>query len=281
VSTGEEYCLIAERESPQPANAIGQLLAQHLTLHRADAIARVRYGGGLIAESVTREQAERLASELGAIGVATRRIEADRWLAVPRGYEAYGLEFLDDTLLANLANGGSIIVARDDILGVHLHALRPEGDERAEADAASVAATARLQAAALEPAARLTELSARARTLLENLRQAKASGAELHVTFYCAGHIGPVRLRKSRIDYSFLGAELCKHSLDNFLLLLEKVAAYVPDAWNLRRLETFLASLDPRPLIYFKAEEAENFDRWMLQWVRLEEEERAGQRGEP
>jgi hypothetical protein len=38
-------------------------------------------------------------------------------------------------------------------------------------------------------------------------------------------------------------------------------------------VEEFLRNLDPKKILYFKEEEAENFDRWMLQWARIEAEE--------
>ena len=41
--------------------------------------------------------------------------------------------------------------------------------------------------------------------------------------------------------------------------------------------ESFLRDLDPSKILYFKEEEAENFDRWMLQLVRIELPEKAGE----
>ena len=46
------FALILQRGSPRPLPEIARILAYHLSLHLTDALTRVRYGGGLLAESV-------------------------------------------------------------------------------------------------------------------------------------------------------------------------------------------------------------------------------------
>ena len=78
-----------------------------------------------------------------------------------------------------------------------------------------------------------------------------------------------VCIAKDDCDFSCLGEQKQSHSLDNFLLLLDEVLAYLPTAWNREPALQFLRTLNPQTISRSKEEEARNFDRWMLQWVRL------------
>ena len=91
----------------------------------------------------------------------------------------------------------------------------------------------------------------------------------LLLTLYCPPPIGPLRIRRNDFNYSSLGERKVSHSLDNFLQLLEQLVDFFPDAWNRAKIAEFLNDLDPKPIFYFKREEVQNFDRWMMQWVRL------------
>lgn len=113
---------------------------------------------------------------------------------------------------------------------------------------------------------------------------------EMHLTLYCAepprpaGEGGPewrwspLRIAKNDFDYSCLQEQKQTHSLDNFLILLEDVLAYLPEAWNREAVGRFLSELDPLKILHSKEEETENFDRWMLEWVRIECAERGAER---
>ena len=47
------YTLVLERDSPRPVAEIGRVVADHCSLHLADAISQVRYGGGLVADDLS------------------------------------------------------------------------------------------------------------------------------------------------------------------------------------------------------------------------------------
>jgi hypothetical protein len=102
---------------------------------------------------------------------------------------------------------------------------------------------------------------------------------ELHLTILARDPHGPVRVRKNDFDFSCLGEQRQKHSIDNFLLLLEEVLAYLPRAWNRKAAEQFLSDLDPKKILYFKEEEAASLERWLYQWARMDEERSARQGG--
>ncbi|MBI4602930.1 MAG: hypothetical protein HY721_13315 [Planctomycetes bacterium] len=259
--------MILERDSPKPDAEIGRLLAYHLALHPTDAILRVRYGGGLVADGVPEDVADDLARRLREIGVRARKIDAALWAVVPRGCRAFGLAFGEEALEVRLVTGRRLLVPRRDIFALHLHAMAgPSGAKGGDKAARPSIADAEV-------------LSARGRKLLENLVEAGLEQVELHLSLLCAEPFGAVRVRRSDFDFSCLGVNVLEHSLDNFLILLDEVLLYLPEAWNRRAAEAFLETLDPKRILHFKEEEATNLERWLFQWIRIETEERSGKEG--
>jgi hypothetical protein len=293
------YTLILERGSAKPVAEIGRLLSCYLPLHPTDATLQVRYGGGLIAESLSGEKADELKSSLLGIGVRARKVEADRWAVLPRGFKAFALDFLAETILARRVSGREVVLRRDHISGLHLHGLlpvsekkeapekgldrgddwidlpldSPPGGKTDEENAPDKAGLSISPGLSMTSTAFDERLSPRGRVLFENLARDGLSAMEFCLTLYLRDPVGPVRIKKNEFDYSCLKKDREEHSLDNFLLLLEKTLKYLPDAWNREIVEEFLRNLDPKKILYFKEEEAENFDRWMLQWARIEAEE--------
>jgi hypothetical protein len=301
------FALLLERFSPKPVTEIGHILASQLRLHPSDATARVRYGGGLIAEDIPEGVADELSRQLAEAGVSTRKVEAERWGITSPGYQVVSLEFLEDALVARLQNNAQLTVPDEDVFAVDVHGLmkteaveeieaetRGHGESRTERGTrlgvrpGSVEAGGRrsshrspLPSEVLFAQAERDQapsLSPRGRTLLDNLDQEAKGAVELHLTVYCADPTGPLRVRRDRFDYSCLGEQRQEHSIDNFLILLEEILASYPNAWNRQPVEQFLRDLDPKKILRFKPEEAQNFSRWMLQWIRIELEERGAER---
>jgi hypothetical protein len=136
------------------------------------------------------------------------------------------------------------------------------------------------------PGAEASLLSPRGQQLFRNLKENGLAAMEIHLTIYCLETLSragdaptrrpwsPLRIARRDFDYSCLGEQRQPHSIDNILILLEEVLAYLPWAWNRETAARFLASLDPGVILQSKGEEVENYDRWMLEWVRIEGEER-------
>jgi hypothetical protein len=290
------YALILERDSPCPVAEIGRLLAAQLPIHPTDAIAQVRYGGGLIAKDIQGETADRLSGLLEELGVRVRKVGADEWGVTSPGHSVFALEILEEVLLARLLPGDDLVIPREEVFGLDLYALpepeegmgtEEEGLRRKRRGRAAASGGAGKASSALEPdllALRISSesllagepaLSLRGRRLLEKMAEPREARVGLHLTLCCSDPVGPLRLRKDKIDFSCLGQEKLPHSIDNFLLLLEKVLAAFPGAWGKEKLERFLSDLDPVKILYYKKEEVTRRERWMLQWIRIELEERA------
>jgi len=255
--------LILERGSPKPVSEIGQLLACHLPVQPMDAIASVRYGGGFLADDIPEETADALRADLeDLLGVRCRKIDADRSAVVPHGYRAFALEFRRSDLVVRLVTS-KIVIPLADVRGLHLYALRRPEEASPQPAGNGVPLPSEREL-----------LSARATALIESLAQDGAGPVEFYLTLYCSEPFGPVRVRRSEFDFTCLGDEALDHSLDNFLLLIDRVLDRLPHLWHRQAAQDFLSSLDVRRILYFKPEEAESFDRWNLLWIQLEAEER-------
>ena len=287
----EEVALILQRESPRPLPAIAEVLMRHLDLHHTDVMAKLRYGGGLLTDRIPLQVGETIAAELQDVGVLARCIDSVLWHSVSHGVRAYQLSFIDDEVSVGLVGGRLLLFPKRDVVGMHLYGLVPPPPEAEEPrymrrwkkyrDREKPRDDKKLRMA-LDCVSSVgpdgVDLTARACRLLENLKDIGAEGMEFFLTLFCyrEGEAVPVRVRKNDFDFSCLGERKEKHSLDNFLVLLDTLVDELPMAWNRDRMQAFVEELDPKPILYFKEEEAENYDRWMVQWVELERQPGAG-----
>lgn len=274
-----EEALILERGCTAPVAHIGRALALHDKLHPADALTRARYCGGIVLESAHPAKVRVVKEHLDALRVATRIVPAERLRELPRGVRAIQLEFREDALVAGMVGGRRVVVPRNELFGLHCYALLPEGAQGLEAAAdeerrSQVENQRLIERSGLLRATERTSggISPRASRLMENLVEQHLTALKFHLTVYSSGAVGSIRIRKDDFDFSSRGLQKRKHSLDNFLLLLDDALAYLPEAWNREPAVEFLHDLEPEGIVRFKPEEVGNFDRWMLALARLERE---------
>ncbi|MGH9360326.1 MAG: hypothetical protein ACRD2T_00305 [Thermoanaerobaculia bacterium] len=288
--------LVLLPESPRPAAEIGRILSFQLGIHPSDAIARVRYGGGVLLSGIGDEEAEELRERLLVAGVLSRRVDAALLEGLPRGSRARSVEIGDGEVRFRHPGGAARSIPREGLRAFHLYALTPPGPSPSAAGALAPrspwrslpglrALAGRPRSMTLEDAAdearsqwfrrhhhdlgESVALTPRGRKLREALVAAGSPPPVLQLTLIPAEPLGPVRLSHDDLDHSALGAEKLPHSLDNFILLLQRLERFAPKAWMARRLKEFLDRLNPEGLLYFKPEEAQNQERWMQLWIRL------------
>ena len=274
-----EEALILERKSPAPVAQIGRLLAFHFDLHPTEAIARVRYGGGILIERASPAKVREVKDHLDATDVASRILSASDLEEIPREFRAFALDLSTSDMTARTITGNRLSLAPKDILALHLYGLLPDTveveshRETQKREHAEKASQRFLQSSLLDSDPRTpgaSNLSPRARQLSETLAEKKLQGMEFHLTLFSSAPIRLLRIRKNDFDFSSLGVQKQPHSMDNFLMLLDEIVAYLPHAWNREPAVEFLRDLDPNSILRFKSEEIHNFERWLYQWVRLE-----------
>lgn len=280
----EPQALILEPGSPKPDAKIGRLLAAHLDIYAADAIASVRYGGGILVRSAPSHTLASLVDGLRELDVRSHRVSSRLLEDPPRSSRATRIDFRENVMWIQLPNRRELAIRQEDVRGIQLHALdvgsgppesegsrKPRGGSKSPvADPASVRQQARRLAEVVVDAG-AHETTDRCRRLLEWSRATGRPLPRLVITLYVRDPIGPVRLEREDLDYSVLGERKLPHSLDNFLSLLEWILSRLPGLRNRDRVEAFLRDLDPEDILVFKAEEVQNFDQWMQAWIRTEE----------
>lgn len=299
---GSLYALIFEPGSPRPLAEMGRILAARLGVAHADAVARVRYGEGLIAEDLSEPEADGLAEDLRVLGVRSRRVPAESWGIVPRGYHVRAIEFLEDTILARVHDDEDLVIPTEEAFGIDVYIFAPHLERPDRADdggktsrgrrgrwlweehrapgggadrwgsGGRYARAARARASELIVPGEAPVLSRRAQDLLERLGESELESADLRATLYCREPTGPLRIRKDRFDYSCLGDRKREHSVDNFIELLDALVVRLPGALNGDAVRRFLRSLDPADILRTKEEETENLHRWVYQWARIDAE---------
>jgi hypothetical protein len=287
-----------------------RVLAAREGIHRADATLRVRYGGGLIAEDLPEEEADRLAADLAPLGVRCRKVPEDSWGIVPRGYHVKALEFVEGTILAKVLDEDELVIPEEEAFGIDVYLFAPEveGTERDDEGGRSTrwvrsrwvwegrrapkgptdrwgsggryTRAGRVLESELVPPGEGPILSEGAQAFLERLAEAGLEDAELRATVYCHEPTGPLHVRKDRFDYSCLGDRKKAHSVDNFLNLVAVLAGRLPEALNRDAVERFLRTLDPQEILRSKREQTENFHRWVYQWARIGFAQRERERGD-
>ena len=282
-----EEALILEPGCTAPVAEIGRLIASHLDLPLSDATARVRYGSGIVVERADPAKVRQVKEKLDREGVPTRAVPANALSEVPCGFRTIALDLRDDAILARRVGGSVLTLLREEIRGLLLYGLMPS-DGRESDDASGTGDGGRNRQIlastlmrSLTDAGSTSGLSPRGRKLLANLSEAGLTKMQFHMTLYCLEPTGPVRFHKDELDFSCLGRQKQSHSLDNFLLLVDGLLEYLPGAWNRQAAVDFMKDLDPRMVLRAKQEEVTNFDRWMCQWLRIDEVGEDRPPGEP
>jgi demethylmenaquinone methyltransferase/2-methoxy-6-polyprenyl-1,4-benzoquinol methylase len=281
--TAEDRALVLVPGSPRPFAEIARRLTLYCDEHPSDLATRVRYGAGILVRQGNKENLAAIATQLESdLGVHARVIPARTLADMPRGYRARSIQLrASGDVVVSLVGGREIEIASENLRGIGIHAL-PEVTEKTDDDEPSGAATgASGPSESLERLAHVTlEVAAsskdrlRSRTILDWIGESEFESLQFFLTLYVQDPIGPVRLERTDIDFTVLGEDIQPHSLDNFLLVAERILERFPELLNADATRTFIETLDPKPLVFLKPEEAQRHDQWMQAWIRLEDSDR-------
>src|SRR5437867_2042674 len=118
-----ELALILEPGSPRPVAAIGKILAAELGLFPSDALARVRYGSGILIPCATAQVIESIAVKIQGLGARPRILPAELLRDCHRGYRAIRLELGEEIVCARLRSGNEIVILNEDLRAIQIYGL--------------------------------------------------------------------------------------------------------------------------------------------------------------
>ena len=262
MASADLFALILEPKSPRPYSEIGKIIAIELGQIPADTISRVRYGSGILVTRRREEVVEEIASLLKEIDVQTRVIPNEILEATPRGYRATQLEFHEGALCVRSIGSMDLVILDGDLKGIHVHAIPRDPSEIEESAGAFQMP--------IFSALKEGHISPRALKIINWIQESGKPPPLFILTLYGSDPVGAVRFERENTDYSMLGEDKLQHSIDNFILLTEKILSMYPDLIHREHVSSFLERLNPEDILYFKKEEMQNFDRWIQAWIRLE-----------
>lgn len=262
--TGNHALLLPPGSTPS-TSAIAETLQEQLGMHRSDAIARARYGGGLLASGETRPRLEKLAEALQTFGVESSIARSGQLEDLPRPKRITGLELSSQGLTAFSPGGRKTALQRSSLAGLRAYALLP--DEGQEEEENENPGPAHLQSPlvttpemAEEPALFKKKMAA----LVNNIQEPEFNGISFHLVLYSDSPLMALKINKDEFDYSCLGEDKTDNSLENYIILLAKLIDWLPASRGRKQAETFLQELNPREILLSGENEAACFDRSYL-----------------
>ena len=261
MSTKPESALLLEPGSPRSDPEIVRVVARELNLVAADVIAQIRYGGGILVSRGKETALKTIRDQLEEIGIHTCVAPTEALAALPRGIRVTSIDLREETLIVQTPSGREIVLLSTDVEALHVHARKQDSQsDRGQDENLRVP---------LFSARKEGQISARGLRILDWIEELGGQPPQFVLTLYTSDPVGPIRIERESADYSLLGDKKMSHSIDNFVLLADFLAQRYPHALNRDRLVSFVEGADLQEILYYKPEEAQNFDRWIQAWIFL------------
>ena len=116
--------------------------------------------------------------------------------------------------------------------------------------------------------------------LLDRLQDPRFNGISFHLTLYGTNPLMALKINKDEFDYSCLEADKTGNSLENFLLLLERLLDWLPATGSAEKAGAFLDAPDPEIILLSGENEAAAFDRSRLWNMKTDNDEQAPEKTE-
>jgi len=278
----EKCSLVLAPGSAAAHDDLSAALREQLGMHRSDAMARARYGGGILTSGETRPRLEQLAAALDKLGVSSSIAEAAELENLPRPKRITGLQFSTGKLTAASPGGENTDIEKAGLAGIKVYALLPETPPAKEEKEEEPGGN-RLSASLLSRSSddgRMTKPGNKLAGLLDRLQDPRFNGISFHLTLYGANPLIALKINKDEFDYSCLEADKTGTSLENFLLLLERLLAWLPATGSTEEAEAFLDAPDPETILLSGENEAAAFDRSRLWNMKTDNDKQASERAE-
>ncbi|MEE3229422.1 MAG: ubiquinone/menaquinone biosynthesis methyltransferase [Planctomycetota bacterium] len=276
----EKCSLVLAPDSTADQDGLSAALQEQLGMHRSDAMARARYGGGILASGEARPRLEQLAAALEKLGASSSIAETAELENLPRPKRITGLQFSTGKLTAASLGGKNTDIEKADLAGIKVYALLPEtSPAKEEEEAGGGGLPASLLSGATDDG-RITNAGDKLARLLDRLQDPKFNGISFHLTLYGTNPPMALKINKDEFDYSCLEADKTGNSLGNFLLLLERLLDWTPATGNAEEARTFLDAPDPEIILLSGENEAAGFDRSRLWNMKTDNDKQASAKAE-
>lgn len=277
----EKCSLVLAPGSKAAHEDLSAALQEQLGMHRSDAMARARYGGGILASGEARPRLEQLAAALEKLGASSSIAETAELENLPRPKRITGLQFSTGKLTAASPGGKNTAIEKADLAGIKAYALLPEAppakDEEEPGGGGGLSAS--LLSGSTDDG-RITKAGDKLARLLDRLQDPKFNGISFHLTLYGTNPLMALKINKDEFDYSCLEADKTGTSLENFLLLLEKLLDWLPATGNTEEARAFLDAPDPEIILLSGDNEAAAFDLSRLWNMKTDNDKQAPERAE-
>ena len=279
-ATAEKCSLVLAAGSAAAHEDLSAALQEQLGMHRSDAMARARYGGGILASGEARPRLEQLAAALERLGVSSSIAETAELENLPRPKRITGLEFSAGKLTAASRGGKNTAIEKAALAGIKAYALLPEAPPAEEDEEPSGGSLSASLLSGPTDDGRMTKPGNKLARLLDRLQDPRFNGISFHLTLYGTNPLMALKINKDEFDYSCLEADKTGNSLENFLLLLERLLDWLPATGSAEEAGAFLDTPDPEIILLSGENEAAAFDRSRLWNMKTDNDEQAPEKTE-
>ena len=276
----EKCSLVLAPGSATAHDDLSAALQKQLGMHRSDAMARARYGGGILASGETRPRLEQLAAALDRMGVSSSIAETAELENLPRPKRITGLQFSTGKLTAASPGGKNTDIEKADLAGIKAYALLPETPPAKEEEESGESSLSASLLSGSSDDGTMTKPGNKLAGLLDRLQDPRFNGISFHLTLYGANPLMALKINKDEFDYSCLEADKTGTSLENFLLLLERLLDWLPATGSTEEAEAFLDAPDPEIILLSGENESAAFDRSRLWNMKPDNDKQASERTE-
>ena len=278
--TAEKCSLVLAAGSAAAHEDLSAALQEQLGMHRSDAMARARYGGGILVSGEAHPRLEQLAAALERLGVSSSIAETAELENLPRPKRITGLEFSAGKLTAASPGGKNTAIEKAALAGIKAYALLPEAPPAKEEEEPGGGSLSTSLLSGPADDGRMPKPGNKLARLLARLQDPRFNGISFHLTLYGTNPLMALKISKDEFDYSCLEADKTGNSLENFLLLLERLLDWLPATGSAEKAGAFLDAPDPEIILLSGENEAAAFDRSRLWNMKTDNDEQSPEKAE-
>ncbi len=235
-----------------------------------DLALRVRYGSGIVARELFRDDAEKVAAALELDGMAAFLVAEDGFVLEPRRRKITGGVIGEDAFFAQIGHAAAPTeIPWRAVRIVNAYALAHQLPEKRKKEHVVFTAEGEELDDSVKDLQKLRIYSNEAMRIIESVARYEERFPDRDVKFYIDLSTLDASYQVRRREYNFEGlGDLCmNHSMDNFMVLLRQILKRVRCAFVPERSVTFAETADLAAILVEKEEEQRSYARWVQQLI--------------